>query len=69
MHAVIMGCGRVGLQLTVELSSHGHQVAIIDKNPGAFDKLPPGFEAKTATICASLRVGMMAKRPHFRISE
>jgi len=47
MHAVIMGCGRVGLQLTVELFAHGHQVAIIDKNPGAFDKLPPGFEAKT----------------------
>lgn len=47
MHAVIMGCGRVGLQLTVELCAHGHQVAIIDKNPSAFDKLPPGFDAKT----------------------
>jgi trk system potassium uptake protein TrkA len=47
MHAVIMGCGRVGLQLTVELCKQGHDVAIIDKNPSAFDKLPPGFEAKT----------------------
>jgi trk system potassium uptake protein TrkA len=47
MHAVIMGCGRVGLQLTVELCKQGHDVSIIDKNPSAFDKLPPGFEAKT----------------------
>ena len=47
MHVVIMGCGRVGSQLTVELSQAGHDVAIIDKQPSAFEKLPPGFEAKT----------------------
>jgi trk system potassium uptake protein TrkA len=47
MHVVIMGCGRVGLQLTVELCKQGHDVSIIDKNPAAFDKLPPGFDAKT----------------------
>jgi len=42
-----MGCGRVGLQLTVELAQGGHEVAIIDKHASAFDKLPPGFDAKT----------------------
>jgi len=42
-----MGCGRVGSQLTIELRAAGHEVSIIDKNPAAFDKLPPGFEAKT----------------------
>jgi trk system potassium uptake protein TrkA len=47
MHIVIMGCGRVGLQLSVELAKEGHDVAIIDKNPAAFEKLPPGFHAKT----------------------
>jgi trk system potassium uptake protein TrkA len=47
MKVVIMGCGRVGLQLTVELAQGGHEVAIIDKSPAAFEKLPPGFEAKT----------------------
>lgn len=41
-----MGCGRVGILLTQELSKAGHDVAIIDKNPAAFDRLPPGFEAK-----------------------
>src|SRR5437870_6157876 len=42
-----MGCGRVGAALTVELAKAGHSVAIIDKRPEAFDRLPPGFEAKT----------------------
>ena len=41
-----MGCGRVGMLLTQELAKAGHDVAIIDKNPAAFDRLPPGFEAK-----------------------
>ncbi|HEY1332514.1 MAG TPA: TrkA family potassium uptake protein [Actinomycetota bacterium] len=47
MHIVIMGCGRVGVATTVELAKRGHSVAIIDKSASAFDKLPPGFEAKT----------------------
>src|SRR5262245_65769691 len=46
MHILIMGCGRVGAALTVELAKAGHTVAIIDKRADAFDKLPPGFEAK-----------------------
>ncbi|HEX6330463.1 MAG TPA: TrkA family potassium uptake protein [Actinomycetota bacterium] len=46
MHVVIMGCGRVGILLTQELVKKGHDVAVVDKNPAAFDRLPPGFEAK-----------------------
>jgi len=46
MHFVIMGCGRVGAELTVQLSKIGHSVAVIDKRASAFDRLPPGFEAK-----------------------
>lgn len=42
-----MGCGRVGAALTVELAKAGHSVSIIDKRPEAFDRLPPGFEART----------------------
>jgi trk system potassium uptake protein TrkA len=41
-----MGCGRVGAALTVQLAKGGHSVAIIDKSAGAFDRLPPGFEAR-----------------------
>ena len=47
MHVVIMGCGRVGAELTVQLSKGGHGVAIIDKRKEAFDRLPPGFDART----------------------
>lgn len=46
MHVVILGCGRVGSALSVELSKAGHSVAVIDKRPEAFDRLPPGFEAQ-----------------------
>jgi trk system potassium uptake protein TrkA len=47
MKVVIMGCGRVGILLTQELCRAGHEVSVIDKNPSAFDRLPPGFKAKT----------------------
>jgi trk system potassium uptake protein TrkA len=47
MHTVIMGCGRVGAEMTIQLSKAGHSVAIIDKRKEAFDRLPPGFDAKT----------------------
>jgi trk system potassium uptake protein TrkA len=42
-----MGCGRVGSLLTVELAQARNSVSIIDKRPEAFDRLPPGFDAKT----------------------
>lgn len=47
MRVVIVGCGRVGILLTLELVRAGHEVAVIDKNPAAFDRLPPGFVAQT----------------------
>jgi trk system potassium uptake protein TrkA len=47
VHVVIMGCGRVGAELTVQLAKAGHTVSIVDKRPQAFDRLPPGFNAKT----------------------
>lgn len=42
-----MGCGRVGAELTIQLAKAGHTVSIVDKRKEAFDRLPPGFEAKT----------------------
>src|SRR5205823_12869480 len=46
MNVVIMGCGRVGAELTVQLAKGGHHVTIVDKRAEAFDRLPPGFEAQ-----------------------
>jgi trk system potassium uptake protein TrkA len=47
VRVIIMGCGRVGILLTQELAKGGHDVTVIDKHPAAFDRLPPGFEART----------------------
>ena len=46
MNVIIMGCGRVGAELTIELAKAGHRIAIVDKRKEAFDRLPPGFEAR-----------------------
>ena len=42
-----MGCGRVGSELSNELVADGHDVAVIDKNPEAFFRYPPGEGTKT----------------------
>jgi trk system potassium uptake protein TrkA len=47
MRVIIMGCGRVGSELTVGLCEGGHDVSIIDKRETAFQRLPPGFNART----------------------
>ena len=44
MKIVIFGCGRVGSQLAVLLSSLGHEISIIDSNPDAFLKLPETYK-------------------------
>ena len=44
MHAVIAGCGRVGSELATNLVRLGHSVAVVDKNPKAFERyLRSGF--------------------------
>jgi trk system potassium uptake protein TrkA len=43
MHVIIVGCGRVGSGLAAGLTREGHSIAIIDKQPGAFRRLPWGF--------------------------
>jgi trk/ktr system potassium uptake protein len=47
VRVIIVGCGRVGSELTIQLAKAGHDVTILDKRPSAFDRLPPGFEART----------------------
>ena len=37
----------MGSELTIQLGKAGHDVTIVDKRPTAFDRLPPGFEART----------------------
>jgi trk system potassium uptake protein len=43
VHVVVVGCGRVGSELAGVLEKAGHTVAVIDKNPNAFRRLPSTF--------------------------
>ena len=47
MHVVVVGCGRVGSALARSLTEGGHTVAVIDKRPEAFARLPAGFTGTT----------------------
>ncbi|MGH9020328.1 MAG: potassium channel family protein [Acidimicrobiales bacterium] len=46
MHIVVVGCGRVGSELAMQLSEEGHSVVVIDKNRDAFRRLTR-FHGKT----------------------
>ncbi len=43
VHVIVVGCGRVGSGLAIELVRDGHTVSVIDKNPAAFKRLPDGW--------------------------
>lgn len=59
MHVVIAGCGRVGSSLAAALAREGHSVAVIDKDPSAFENLPPGFSGKKVKGVAFDRDALM----------
>ena len=46
MHAIVVGCGRVGSELATSLERSGHSVAIIDKNRRSFRRLPAGWSGR-----------------------
>jgi len=47
MYVIIVGCGRVGSELAKLLSSEGHDVVVIDKNPTSFERLGGTFNGLT----------------------
>ncbi|MGH8988333.1 MAG: potassium channel family protein [Acidimicrobiales bacterium] len=46
MHVVVVGCGRVGAGLGTSLTREGHTVAVIDRNPRAFRRLPDDWQGQ-----------------------
>ena len=58
-YVVVVGCGRLGSRLANQLSSDGHAVVVIDRDPATFGDLSPeysGFRLEgDATELASLR--------------
>jgi trk system potassium uptake protein len=49
VHVVIVGCGRVGSTLALNLVSSGHSVAVVDRKSDAFFRLRDNFAGQTIT--------------------
>jgi trk system potassium uptake protein TrkA len=47
MHIVVVGCGRVGTELSVALEAAGHTVSVIDRSKSAFRRLPERWTGRT----------------------
>ncbi len=47
MNFLVVGCGRVGAELSYRLFKGGHQVVVVDSNREAFNRLPPEFRGRT----------------------
>ena len=46
MNFIVIGCGRVGAELSYHLFKNGHQVAVVDINKQAFNRLHPDFRQR-----------------------
>lgn len=47
MKVIVMGCGRVGSQVSLRLATDGHDVTVIDnREPGAEARLGPNFKGR-----------------------
>lgn len=47
MKFVIIGCGRVGAELSYHLFKSGHQIVVVDVNKQAFNRMHPDFRGRT----------------------
>jgi len=43
MYVIIAGCGRVGSTMATQLAAEGHDIVVIDEDPGAFTLLDDDF--------------------------
>jgi trk system potassium uptake protein TrkA len=47
MHVIVVGCGRVGSTIALELVDAGHEVVVIDRRAEAFRRLGDDFAGRT----------------------
>ena len=47
MNVIVVGCGRVGAELSFRLFKSGHQVVVVDSNRDAFNRLHSDFRGRT----------------------
>jgi trk system potassium uptake protein TrkA len=46
MKTIVVGCGRIGATLAYSLYKRGHEVSVVDDNPGSFNNLPADFQGR-----------------------
>jgi trk system potassium uptake protein TrkA len=46
MKVIVVGCGRLGAELAYRLYQEGHDVAVVDNIPAAFNVLPPDYAGR-----------------------
>jgi trk system potassium uptake protein TrkA len=46
MNFIVVGCGRVGAELSFRLFKNGHQVVIVDSDQKSFNRLHPDFRGR-----------------------
>jgi trk system potassium uptake protein TrkA len=49
MHVIVVGCGRVGSTVALELCRNGHEVVVVDRRAEAFRRLGDQFTGRTIT--------------------
>ncbi len=47
MNFIVIGCGRVGSELSYRLYKNGHQVVVVDSNKDAFNRIHSDFHGRT----------------------
>lgn len=47
MKVIVVGCGRIGVELSYRLFQRGHDVSVIDSVPAALNNLPADFAGRT----------------------
>jgi trk system potassium uptake protein TrkA len=47
MNLIVVGCGRVGAELSYRLFKGGHQVVVVDSSRDSFNRLHPDFRGRT----------------------
>jgi trk system potassium uptake protein TrkA len=47
MNFIVVGCGRVGAELSYHLFKSGHQVVVVDSRKESFNRLHPDFRGRT----------------------
>src|SRR3989304_1357946 len=47
MNIIVVGCGRVGAELSFHLFKNGHQVVVVDSDQESFNRLHQDFRGRT----------------------